>query len=290
MTELFYKLDLQHFAEGAAPAGGEASTGAEAAPAEGQPEVQEVNDAQRRADFEKLVKEDYKDLYDERAQQMINKRFKEVKGLEARSETLSKLEPALDMLYHKYGVEDIDQLVQSIEDDDSYWEQLAYDRNLTVEQVKYMTKIERENEAFKRTEAQKERQRLADEQVMRWHQQADEMKQSGKYPNFDLEAECRGEHGEDFIRLLASNAGLGVEDAYFLVHKDDIISGAMQLTAQTVRDKTINDIRARGARPAEAGARPQAATVMQKKNPADMTKAEREELARRSLAGERITW
>ena len=294
MEKILY-LNLRLFGEeGAAAPAGEAPANADPAKvvygkqaAEETP-VTESTDEARRAEFERLIKEDYKDLYDERAQQMINKRFKEVKGLEARSETLKKLEPLMDMLSKKYGVEagDAEALVKAIEEDDSYYEQEAYEKNLTVDQLKYIKQIERENEQFKRAEAQVERQQLADRQYRQWIGEAEQMKDI--YPGFDLEAEVRGENGERFLGLLTSNAGLSVRDAYELIHRDDIRSGAMQLTAQTVRDKVVNDIRARGARPAEAGARPQASSVIVKSDPSKFTKADREEISRRVLRGERI--
>lgn len=48
-------------------------------------------------------------------------------------------------------------------------------------------------------------------------------------------------------------SGVDARTAYEVVHKDEIIGGAMQYTAQRVQEKVVNDIRARGMRPPENG-------------------------------------
>ena len=53
----------------------------------------------RRADFEKLIRGEYKDIYDERAQRMIDERFKKTKALEEQS---AAIRPVLDLLAENY--------------------------------------------------------------------------------------------------------------------------------------------------------------------------------------------
>ena len=60
---------------------------------------------QRKAEFERLIKGEYKDLFDERTQKIINTRFKENKTLEEQANRAKALDPVLDLLSSKYGVD-----------------------------------------------------------------------------------------------------------------------------------------------------------------------------------------
>ena len=121
-------LDLQLFAEGAS--GGDGGTGSEGAmgvtetAAMSQTSITDADgttatNIDREAEFEKLIKGEYKDLYDARMQDTIQKRLK------GQKETVDKYEalaPTLDTLAKKYGVDasDIDDLNKAIEEDDAY--------------------------------------------------------------------------------------------------------------------------------------------------------------------------
>lgn len=237
---------------------------------------------QRRAEFERLIKDEYKDLFDERAQQIVNARFKEVKALEAQANQAKALSPVVDMLASKYGVDgsNIDALVKAIQEDDSYYEDEAMQKGLTVEQLKAMKRLERENAEFKRAAQEQQRRANADRIYAQWEQQSESLK--SVYPGFDLRTECNNpETGARFVGLLKS--GVDVKTAYEVIHKDDLIGGAMQYTAQTIQQKTMNDIRARGMRPAENGGNGNSAAVVRKPDPRTWTKKDREEVSRRVL-------
>lgn len=241
----------------------------------------------RKAEFEKLIKGDYKDLFDERAQRIIDARFKEVKTLEAKAAQSETLAPVLDMLASKYGVDgkDVAALVKAIEEDDGFYEEEALKKGLTVEQLKYMRKVERENAEFRRTAEERQRIENADRIYAQWQQQSESCK--AMYPAFDLRAECsHAETGERFLGLLKS--GVDVQTAFEVVHKDELIGGAMQYTAQAIQEKTINDIRARGLRPSENGGGGNGAAAIVKTDPRTFTKKDREEISRRVMRGERI--
>jgi hypothetical protein len=104
------------------------------------------------------------------------------------------------------------------------------------------------------------------------------------YPSFDLRAEMQN---PKFIDLLRSN--IDVRTAYEVIHKDDIIAGAMQFTAKTVEQKLTNKIIAGGARPSENGNSSQGASVT-KSDVSALTKADRDEIARRVARGEKISF
>lgn len=267
------------------------SQAAQTSPAakEAKPEIPVTADTQeaRRAEFERLIKGDYKDLFDERAQQIVDTRFKQMKALEAKASQADALSPVVELLASKYGVDgsNVEALVKAIQEDDSYYEDEAMQKGLTVEQLKHMKRIERENEAFKRAAQEQQRRQNADRIYAQWQQQSETCKQV--YPGFDLQTECANtETGQRFLGLLKS--GVDVRTAYEVVHKDDLIGGAMQYTAQTIQQKTVNDIRARGMRPTENGGSGNSAAIIRKSDPKTWTKRDREEVSRRVMRGERI--
>ena len=302
---LFPMLNLQLFAEGAGAgdggtAEGQGVTGAaalpqtkgernnplagvkygiqEEAPA-AEVQVETVAQPDRNAEFEKLIKGEYKDLYDAKMQDTIQKRLKSSK------ETVDKfnaLSPTLEMLAKKYGVDasDIESLNKAIQEDDSYYEQEALERGLTVQQLKEVRKMERENAELKAQMEEAQRQENGKKLYAAWMQQADEAKKV--YPSFDLRAEMDNPR---FVDLLRSN--VDVRTAYEVLHKDEIIPAAMQFTAQTVESKLAKKIASNGARPSENGMSSQSAAVV-KSDVSQLTKADRAEIIRRVQRGEKI--
>ena len=305
-------LNLQLFAEGAA--GGDGGTGAEGVADSGfattntkgvknplanvkygkqeevqTTDVQTTNAAEqvtvptedRNAKFEELIKGEYKDLYDARVQDTIQKRLKGTKEQVARLESLS---PVLDMLGKKYGVDttDIEALVKAVEEDDSYFEDEALEMGITVEQLKHLRKVERENADFKRQMEEQKTQERAAEIYRGWLEQAEEAKRY--YPNFDLDTEMQN---PKFVDLLRSN--IDVKTAFQVLHQDEIIPQMMQHTAKTVEQKIANKIRANGARPNENGTSSSAASIT-KSDVSSLTKADRAEIARQVAMGKRIVF
>ena len=299
-------INLQLFAEGAG--GGDGGTGAEGAmggtatvamsqtkgaknplanvvygkQAEETSPVAEVNTVateDRNAKFEELIKGEYKDLYDARMQDTIQKRLKSSK------ETVDKynaLTPTLEILAKKYGVDasDVDALNKAIEEDDSYFEEEALEKGITVQQLKEIRKMERENADLKRQMEEQNRRENANKVYAQWMEQAEKTKVV--YPTFDLKTEMQN---PQFTNLLRSN--VDVRTAYEVLHKDDIIPGAMQFAAKTVEQKLTNKIIANGARPAENGNSSQSATVV-KSDVSQLSKADRQEIIRRVQRGEKI--
>ena len=300
-------LDLQLFAEGTGGGGGtgaEGATGATATAAVSQTkgaknplanvvygkqaeettpaaEVVEQPTEDRNAKFEALIKGEYKDLYDQRMQDTVQKRLKNSK------ETVDKynaLTPTLEILAKKYGVDssNIEALNKAIEEDDSYFEEEALEKGITVQQLKEIRKMEKENAELKRQMEEQNRKDNANKLYAQWMEQADKAKTV--YPSFDLRAEMQN---PQFVNLLRSN--VDVRTAYEVIHKDEIIPAAMQFTAKTVEQKLTNKIIANGARPAENGNSSQGASVT-KSDVSQLTKADRAEIARRVARGEKISF
>ena len=310
MTKLFIipMLNLQLFADGGAGAGaGEGGTAEgqgvteaaalpqtkgeknnplanvkygiqEEAPA-AEVQTETVAQPDRNAEFEKLIKGEYKDLYDAKMQDTIQKRLK---GQKETVDKFNALTPTLELLAKKYGVDadDIEALGKAIEEDDSYYEQEALDKGMTVQQLKEIKKMERENADLKAQMEEAQRQENGKKLYAAWMQQADEAKKV--YPSFDLRAEM---NNPKFVDLLRSN--IDVRTAYEVLHKDEIIPAAMQFTAQTVESKIAKSIASNGARPSENGMSSQSAAVV-KSDVSQLSKADRAEIIRRVQRGEKI--
>lgn len=305
---LFPKLDLQLFADGGAGDGGTGAEGAqgvtaaaalpqtkgaknpladvrygiqdEEVPAAEEPKATEVAQPDRKARFEEMIKGEFKDLYDERMQNTLSKRLK---GLNETAEKYNSLSPTLELLAKKYGIKDssdIEALNKAISDDDSYFEDEAMEKGISVEQLKEIRKMERENAELKRQMQEQEQHENANRLYAAWMDQAENARQT--YPSFDLKSEMANPR---FVDLLRSN--IDVKTAYEVIHKDEIIPAAMQFAAQQVEQKVANKIKAGGARPSENGMSSQSAAVV-KSDVSQLSKEDRAEIIRRVQRGERI--
>lgn len=243
--------------------------------------VQKTKPADKNAEFEKLIKGDYKEAFDARVQGIIDGRFRDFKTLQ---EQVGKLQPVLQLLSGRYGVDatDVEALSHAVEEDDAYYEEEAERRGLSVDQLKEMKRLERENEALRRAQEERERVEQANQVYADWMRQAGEAKQI--YPSFDFEAESRN---KTFTDLLQS--GVNVRTAYEVVHKDDILGGAMQYAAQKAAEKVTNSVRTRAKRPVENGSGAQGAS----RQVTDVNKLQKEdifEILRRVEKGEKISF
>ena len=241
--------------------------------------VQTVAQTDPEAEFEKLIKGQYKAQYDARVQDTIQKRLK---GTKETVDKYNALQPVLEILGKKHGVDatDIAALQKAIEADDSYFEEEALERGLSVKQLKEIRSMERENADLRRQMQEQQTQENANKLYAGWMQQAEAAKQV--YPTFDLRTEM---NNPKFVELLRSN--IDVRTAYEVTHKDEIISGAMQFTAKTVESKLAKKIAANGARPAENGMSSGSAAVV-KSDVSQLSKADRQEIIRRVQRGEKI--
>ena len=248
-------------------------------------EVQKTIEAQPdlNAEFEKLIKGQYKEQYDARMQDTIRSRLKGKDSQIAElTDKQNAVAPILELLAKKHGVDaaDINALSKAIQDDDSYFEEEALEKGITVQQLKEIKKMERENADLRRQMQEQQTQENANKLYAGWMNQAEEAKKV--YPSFDLRAEMQN---SKFVDLLRSN--IDVRTAYEVVHKDDIIHGAMQFTADTVKAKVAKDIAAQGARPAENGMSSGSPAVV-KSDVSQLSRADRDEIRRRVARGEKI--
>lgn len=297
MTRLF---DLQFFAEGAGAGAAGVSAGAGTATGvtsqdaaanranqtdAGSGNVQD-NTAVQGESWEDLIKGKYKDDYGKSVQKAVTERVKseQAKNQQLKNE-LSAASDLVNKLATKYGIDatDMKALSAAIDADTAYYEKEANEKGISVDQLMAMRKMEFENTALRR----QMQERMQEEQIRKsmeeWNKQAEEVKKI--YPNFDFATESENKAFRDLI-----TRGVAVQTAYEVTHKDEIMGGAMQYTAQQVAQAMSANIQARNSRPSENGASSNSSGITTKTDVHSLTRAERAELARRAKMGERITF
>lgn len=248
----------------------------ETAPAAEEPKTTvEPKPEDRNAEFRKLIEGDYREQYNQSVQELVRKRLK---GTQPAVDAYNAISPSLDILAKKYGTQpgDYAALAKAIEADDSYLSDEAIQRGMSVQELRNVRNLERENARFRQQQARAS----ADRMYAQWAQQGEETQKV--YPSFDMKAEMENPKFRD---LLKSN--IDVRTAYEVLHKDEIIPSAMQFAAKTVEQKLTNKILANGARPSENGNAGQSAAVV-KNDVSKLTKADRDEIIRRAARGEKI--
>jgi hypothetical protein len=78
------------------------------------------------------------------------------------------------------------------------------------------------------------------------------------FPKFDLNEEMKN---PVFARMTAADVGIGVEDAYYAVHRKELHAAAMREAAEKTAEKLASAIRSGSRRPRESGASSQAPSV-----------------------------
>ena len=221
--------------------------------------------------------------YNKQMQATIQARLRSAKGAE---ETLGKLTPALELLARQHGQDpaniDYDALVQSISNDDSFYEQKALEMGVSVETARRIDQQERDTARQQRDQERTLEQQKFQQHIMKLEQQGEAMKKV--FPNFDLRKELQN---PAFARMTSPNVGIRVEDAYYAVHRNEIQTAAMQVTAQKTAQKISNAIQAGSRRPDENGTSGQApsVTTFDYRN---ASREQREALKKRIRSGEKI--
>ncbi len=241
-----------------------------------------INPADRQKQFAEMIKKggEWHEEFNKYSQDMINKRFKETKNLE---KTLESHNAILGLLAAKYGVDvsDTKALEKAINDDNSLFEEAAFKEGLSAEQYRQKLQLEQENARLKAAQEEAERNAGAEQIYAKWLSDSEAVK--AKYGvDFDLAAEMEN---PQFTQLLGS--GVDFEAAYKTIHFDDMLNGAMALTAQNVSQAMVNNIQSRSRRPAENGTQSASSTIF-KADPSKFTNADLDEIARRVAAGEEI--
>lgn len=279
----------------AAPAGGTGDAGAVTAETpekgdtaagchaetEGQKETRAGSAAdaekEKRARFEELMRGEYKDLFTERTQKIIDKRFAETKALEER---MAGQEELISRLAERYGTEDVGELLRAVDGDDTMWKAAADAVDMSVPQYRAYRNMERENAKLRAAQTDAVAKKNAQERLAAWQREGEAVKE--KYPAFSFETELKNENFSKMLR-----AGVSVAAAYQALHHDEIVASETSRAATDAERRVTETIRARGERPVENGASADAG-VLTKRDVSRLTRAERAELARQAMLGGKI--
>lgn len=277
MKKTFW-MNLQLFADGAAATGvtgaaAESQTGS--ADVQGAPnaQVQEEKPRDLNADFEALIRGEYKEQYNKRVQETVRRRMK---GTQETVDKYNSLVPLMELLGSKYGTNDIAALTKAVEEDNGLWEQEASERGISAEQLRQQKKLERDVKLMEQRLAE-DSQRQAYEQL---HRQTEELK--NLYPNFDLDTELQN---QNFVKMLRS--GIDPKTAFEVIHHDEILPAAMQWAVQQTKEQTAKAVAANAARPTENSVSSQSAATV-KKDFSKMSGAEIRDIRERVMRGEKF--
>lgn len=236
----------------------------------------------RKAKFKELVEGEYKDEFSEMFQQSFNRRFRDVKETENK---LSAQAPIIDILMQRYKIADGDmsKLQSAIEEDNQYWEEAAEEAGLTVEQYKAMQKLERENEELRKVRNRQLGEQKAQAQLEKWFKEGEAMKSA--YPSFDFKVESQN---RDFLDLLSK--GLPVQQAYELIHMDEIKEATARAASQATGAQMEARIKSKASRPSENGMSSQSAAIVRKDTVSSLSKKDRAAIAKEVLRGGRVSF
>ena len=209
-----------------------------------------AGDTQERKSFDDLIKGDYKNDYQKAIEKTLGKRMSKANAQIQEAEAFkNKVIPAFEKFAAKYGVsnpDDIDSIISAIDNDNSFYEDIAMEKGVSVEQAKQLVQAERiikQNEAREQNEA---RQVAFRNQYNGWLQEAESLKEF--YPDFDFEAES---NNPEFRKWL--NYGMSVKDAYEFIHRDDLMGSAMNYAYKQSKQDFADTARANANRPIENG-------------------------------------
>jgi hypothetical protein len=246
------------------------------------PDTSKMTPEDRKAFYQKLTREQFKDEFAADTQQIIDKRFKEAKTLQTR---LDELQPLVDTLSQVHGITDVRQLTDKVKGEAV--ELLAEQANMDPETYADYMDAKAARERAKDAEATRVAQERQQAIVKGWFDEAAQLAgtkdKPGTIPGLDLRKESEN---PDFVKLL--QAGVSVKAAYESVHFNDILTQRIEAAKKDTASAVAQQIQAQGARPTENGAAASSGVIV-KKEVKNLTRQERAEIARRAARGEDIT-
>lgn len=208
----------------------------------------------------------------QRLQQMMSERVNRVGRQQA--EYMEKLSPALELIANRYGIKaddnggyDAEAIAKAIQDDDSYYEQKAFDMGVDVGTAKRIEKLEAENKRNEEAMQRQQREQQLREHFMKMQAQTAEVQDI--MPGFRLEDAI---NDPAFVRLTSPEVGMTVKQALWALHGDEIQQQSVNALAQRAKQDAANAIRS-GIRPRENGS--STAAVSANPNMKNMTRDER---------------
>lgn len=233
--------------------------------------------------FEDLIKGEYKEEYQKRIQKNINERFKDYQNIQNQ---LKQQNDIMSRLADKYGVQgNLEALAKAIDEDESFYEQEALERGVSVETLKEIKSLQRQVNMYQEAENAKMVEAEGQKLFGEWLEAGNAMAQKYGIQDFDLAYEMNS--NPDFLAMLKN--GISVEGAYKAIHFDDMLTGAMATTANNVKQQLANNIASRNSRPIEGGASSQTNQTF-KQDVNALSKEDRAEIMKRVARGAIISF
>ena len=234
--------------------------------------------------FKQLIEGEYKNDAHEYVQGILQERFKKNAAMQ---KNMDDLMPVLLSLGQRYGLDmaevnenSIKALKEKLDADDDHLEKEAMARGMTKEGYKLLLDVQNREQILQ----QKEKRTLENE---RFEQHIQKLSQQAEKIGIDLRREMQN---PDFVRLTSPGVGVPVEQAYRLVHQDEILQGGMQFAAKQSAENVAKSVASGQKRIAENGMTRKGANVIYRSDPKQMSKADRDEINRRAALGEKITF
>ena len=236
---------------------------------------------ERQARYRELINGEFRDLYQQDTQRIIDRRFRETKSLQ---EQMGSQRAILDQLSSRYGTApgDMAALQKALDGDSAMWEQAAEEAGMTVDQYRMVEQMRQNNARMQGQLLQMQAVEKSRAQVQRWQQEAQELK--GDYPDFDL-----GQFVSDAQNVEYLKRGVPMRMVYEYSNRDAIMQDTASRAARQAEKNVVSNIRARGARPKENGAAQQPGVVV-KDNVDALTNDDIDEIIRRVQRGEKISF
>ena len=254
---------------------------------EGEQDAAVRNSTQARAErptFKQLIDGEYKNDAHEYVQGILQERFKKNAAMQ---KNMDDLMPVLLSLGQRYGLDmaevnenSIKALKEKLDADDDHLEKEAMARGMTKEGYKLLLDVQNREQILQ----QKEKRTLETE---RFEQHIQKLSQQAEKIGIDLRKEMQN---PEFVRLTSPGVGVPVEQAYRLIHQDEILQGGMQYAAKQSAESVAKSVASGQKRIAENGMTRKGANVIYRSDPRTMSKADRDEINRRAALGEKISF
>ena len=233
--------------------------------------------------WSELKKGEFKEQYARDVQAAIKDRFKNQEDASAK---LNAMQPMLNALMKKIGAESVEELQETIMNDDSLYEEEAEAAGMSVSAYKSFKKLQDEHDQAIAREQQSQEQMMIRDHLAKLAQQGEELKKT--FPGFDFNAEMQN---ETFRRLTSPSVGLSVADAYFAIHRNELTPQLMGYGMQRAQTQMAQTLQAQQARPQEGAMRNQGqAAADVRLDPRSMSRKEREAIKRQVRLGKVVSF
>ena len=220
------------------------------------------------------AKKRFAKFYGNDVQSAVKDRFKNQADA---NQKLESMNPMLEALMKKTGVESVEELQELILNDDSLYEDEAEAAGMTVQAYKNFKKLQDEHDQAVRNEQQAQEREALQQHVAGIRQQAEELQKL--FPGFNLDEEMQN---PDFIKM-TQPGGMSVKQAFFALHGEELVPQLMAYGVQTGKNQVSRSIQANQARPIEGASLRGSAGASVRLDSESMTDERYEEIKRRTL-------